>query len=232
MTRNILQILSIILFFFLIGYVLTFPYELSYQGNDEIVLLEDSYEKTSLEELINRKEFKGKALYIKIWEPFDTEFKPYTDKELKTFKNQLDSLKDNPDSDEYKRLSMKLKGRMVQRVSTEEQLYALKIVSNKYKNSNVAFVYITDPDNDSSDKKDDFRKWKMAVKEYKIAGYHLIMNPKLVEQVRQTVNEFTNNQFFPFYLLADKQGNVANYQASWPQDTTLLYSQIDSLLVN
>ncbi len=232
MTKNILQISGIILFFFLIGYALTFPYELSYQGNDKIVLLEDSYEKTSLEELINRKEFKGKALYIKIWEPFDTEVKPYTDKELKMFKSQLDSLKDNPDSDDYKRLSMKLKGRMVQAVSTEEQFNALKIVSNKYKKSDVGFIYITDPDNDSPDKKDDLRKWKMAVKEYKMAGYHLFMNPKLVEQVRQTVNEITNNRFFPFYLLADKQGNIVNYKAPWPQDTTLLYSQIDSLLVN
>ena len=171
-------------------------------------------------------------MYIKIWEPFDTEFKPYTDKELKTFKSQLDSLKDNPDSDKYKRLLMKLKGRMVHEVSTDEQLNVLKIVSNKYKNSDLAFIYIIDPDNDSSDKKDDFRKWKMAVKEYKIAGYHLIMNHELVEQVRQTVYEITNNRFFPFYLLADKQGQIVNYQAPWPQDTTLLYLQIDSLLVN
>lgn len=231
MIKNILQILGIALFFFLIGYVLTYPYELSYNGSETVVLLDDSYEKTSLEELINRKEFEGKVLYIRVWEPFDTEARPYTDIEQESFQKQLDSLKGNTDSNEYRHLSMKVKGRLLQRISIEEQLDALEIISSKYQNSNVAFVYITDPDNDFISKKDDLRKWKMAVKKYETSGYHLIMNPSLAKQIRQHFNEITNSGVLPKYLLVDKQGNI-NYRTPWPLDTTLLYPQINQLLHN
>jgi hypothetical protein len=232
MAKKILQILGIILFFFLIGYILTYPYELSYHGSDTVVLLEDSYEVISLEELVNRKEFKGKVLYIRIWEPFDTEYKPYTDKELETFRNQLDSLKENTDSNEYKRFAMKIEGRILQKISIEEQLDALETIFCKYKNSDVAFVFITDPDNDFQSRKDDLRKWKLAVKKYETAGYHLIMNPKLAIQTRQHFKKTTNSGALPRYLLADKQGNILNNQAPYPQDTTLLCPQINQLLAN
>jgi hypothetical protein len=232
MTKSFFQILAIVLFFFIVGYVLTYPYELSYHGSETVILLEDSYENTSLEELINRKEFKGKVLYIRIWEPFDTEVKPYTDKELKTFKSQLDSLKDDTDSDEYKLLAMKVEDRIVQAVSIEEQLNALEIISNKYKNSDVAFIYITDPDNHSESRKNDLRKWKTAVKKYETPGYHMIMNPELVRQIKQHLKERTNNSYLPFFLLANKLGNIVDYQAPWPQDTALLYPQINHLLSN
>lgn len=230
--KNIVQILGIILFFFLIGYLLTYPYELSYHGSKTVILLEDSYEKTSLEELINRKEFKGKVLYIRIWEPFDNEVKPYTLSELDTFQSRLDSLKDDTTSDEYKLLSMKVEGHILQSISIEEQLDALETISRKYKNSDVTFIYITDPDNDSQSRKDDLRKWKMAVKKYATPGYHMIMNPKLVKLVKQHLKETTNNGYLPFYLLANKQGNIIKYQAPWPQDTALLYPQLNHLLAN
>lgn len=232
MTKTIVQIFGIILFFFLIGYILTYPYELSYQGSDTVVLLEDSYEKTSLNELISRDEFKGKVLYIRIWEPFDTEIKPYSDKELETFRNQLDSLKDNTDSDEYKLLSMKLEGRIFQSVSIEYQLSAIEMLAQKYKNEDIAFVYIANPDNNSQSRKDDFREWKMAVKRYKTPGYHMVLNPKLGKQVRMHFKETMKNAYLPFYLLADKQGNITDYQAPWPQDTTSLNPLINHLLAN
>lgn len=231
MIKNILQILGIALFFFLIGYVLTYPYELSYNGSKSVVLLEDSYEKTSLEELVNRKEFEGKVLYVRIWEPFDTEVRPYTDIERESFQRQLDSLKDDTTSNEYFHLSMKVKGRFLQSVSIKEQLYALETISCKYKNRNVAFVYITDPNNDFISRKDDLRKWKMAVKKYETPGYHLIMNPSLAKQIRQHFKERTNCGILPKYILVDKQGNV-NYSTPWPKDTTLLYPQINQLLQN
>ncbi len=239
MSKSILQILAIALFFFLIGYVLTYPYELSYHGSDTVVLLEDSYEETSLEGLINRKEFKGKVMYIKIWEPFDTEtkpyteIKPYTDKEMDILKNQQDSLNDGLQSNEYSLLfSREMECGIVKSITVEEQLDALENISRKYKNSNVAFIYITVPDNDMTSRKDDFRKWKTAVKEYKIPGYHMIMNPELVKLVRQHQREATNNSFLPFFLLADKQGKITDYNAPWPQDTALLYAQINHLLAN
>jgi hypothetical protein len=232
MKKNIFQIAGIILFFFLTGFVLTYPYELSYHGNDEIILLEDSYEKTSLEELINRNEFKGKVLYIRIWEPFDTEIKAYSEKELATFQSQLDTLKDNIDSDEYKLLSMKLKGQIVQGVSIEDQLNAIEMLLPKYKNDDVAFVYITYPDNNYQNRKDDFRKWKTAVKRYKTPGYHLVMNPELGKQVRRYFTETATKRYLPYYLLVNKQGKIVDYQAPWPQDTALLYPMINQLLAH
>lgn len=232
MLRNIIQLLGIALFFILIGYVLTYPYELKYRGSDKVIIFEDSYDATSLDELTNRKEFNGKVLYIKIYEPFDTEIKPYSVKELEAFKNQLDALKETPESEEYKLLAMKMEGQFVKTVSLEEQINALAILSEKYKNTNLALVCIADSDNDSQSKSDDLRKWKMALKKHKISGYHLIMNRKLVDKVRQKLIETTNNAYLPFYLIADKQGTIINYQAPYPQDTAVLYPLINQFLNN
>jgi hypothetical protein len=121
--KTILQILYIVLFFILIGFALTYPYELSYHGDDEIILLEDSYESSSLEELINRPEFKNNVLYIKIWEPFEQDVLNYSEKELEKFRHKMDSLKGSPASDDYKRFSLLAGGRVIKKVfSIEEQL--------------------------------------------------------------------------------------------------------------
>jgi hypothetical protein len=229
MMKKILQILSIALFFFLIGYALTYPYELSYHGSETVILLEDSYEKTSLEALIDREEFKGKVLYIRIWQPFWTEYKSYTMNELETMQSRLDSLKNDTTSEDYKTLSTEVQGRTLQYSSIEEQLIALDTISQKYKNSDIAFIYIADPYNSYPSRKDYLRKWKMAVKQHESPGYHLIMNPELANQVRQRIDS-TYNGCYPRYLLANKQGKIINYEAAWPQDTVLLYPQINHLL--
>jgi len=230
-TKTILQILGIVLFFVLIGIALTYPYDSFYHGSETVVLLEDSYEKPSLEALIGRQEFKGKVLYIRIWEPFDNEYKPYTKKELETFKNRMDSLRIDTDSDEIKRLSMKIEDGS-QSISIEEQLDALKTVSEKYIDHDVAFVNIADPDNDFPNRKDDIRKWKRAVKKYKTPGYHMVINPKLRRPLKTLFGEITGNSYFPFYLLVDRRGNIVNYQAPFPQDTSLLYPLVNHLLDN
>lgn len=225
MKKSILQIMGIILFFFLIAYFLTYPYELSYNGNDSIILLEDSYEKTSLEELINRKELNGKVLYIRLWEPFDTETKDYTGKELEAFEHRLDSLRKQNSSVKYNLYTTDKEGVKSLKIPIEEQINALNTIYNKYKTSDVALVYIADPDNDLISKKDDFRKWIKGVKEFGTPGYHMILNQELLKKIHGKLNDY-----LPYFLLADKQGNIVNYQAPWPQDTVLLYPQIEHLL--
>ena len=76
MIKTILQILGIASFFIALGYVLTYPYELSYKGDHKVLLIEESYEFSSLDEIINRAEFENKTLYITNWEPFDSRFFP------------------------------------------------------------------------------------------------------------------------------------------------------------
>lgn len=228
--KNIFQILGIVLFFFLIGYVLTYPYELSYQGNESVTLFEESYQKTSLEEILGIKELKGKILYVRIWEPFDTEVRPYTELERDSFRRQLQVLKNDSTSKEYRTLSAKLESNRLKRIFIEEQHKAIESIRNKFKDKDVAFVFIADPDNDFTGSKDDFRKWKTAVKKHKIPGYHLIMNRNLAKHTRQYFQEIPKTRFLPKYFLVDKEGEF--YSASYPEDTTKVFLQINELLQN
>jgi hypothetical protein len=229
-TKNILQIAGISLFFFLIGFFLTYPYELSYNGNEKVVLLEDSYDDTSLEALINKKEFHGKVLYIRIWEPFDPESRSYTEEERKVFQKQLEDLKDDSTSAAYQSLLWKVEGRTVKSLSVQKQLDAIESVAQKFDNKEVAFVFITDPDSNFKSRKDDLRKWKKAVKKFQTPGYHLILNPQMAKYLRQHFNKTRGRGVLPHYLLADKRRKVIEHQVPWPQDTALLYSRINQLL--
>lgn len=192
--------LCISLFFLLSGYFLTYPYELTYKGDKKVILLEDSYQENSLEDLISRKEFQGKVLYIRIWEPFDNEY-----------------IKKND---------------TLQRTTIEEQLLAIKHISNKFKSGELEIIFIADPDNKLKSKKDDMRKWKAAVKKYNTPGYHMLMNPDLAYITRVYIHEYSNGGALPHYFLADKKGNIVENMAPEPQDTNILFPQIINLLAN
>ncbi|MDN5204624.1 hypothetical protein QQ008_24745 [Fulvivirgaceae bacterium BMA10] len=69
-----LKILGIAAFFIAIGYVLTYPFELSYSGTNTVKILVESEHFSDLDDLIKRKEFNGKVLYISIAEPFESYF--------------------------------------------------------------------------------------------------------------------------------------------------------------
>lgn len=241
MSKNIIQILAITLFFFIIGFVLTYPYELSYSGNENVVVMEDSYEETSLEGLTDREEFKGKVLYIRIWEPFDSETRRFsviespTEEELDMLRSQVDSLNKSLQSYQYSIIlssEMNYAG-IARAVPVREQIDALEYDYMKYNSREVAFISVADPDNESGSRKDDIRKWKRALKEYDIPGYHMIMNPELIELISSKYrDEVSGFSFLPYYFIADKEGNIVNYQAPWPQDTLSLFSEIDNLLAN
>ncbi len=214
--KTILQILGIASFFFLVGYALTYPYELSYKGDDEIILIEDSYEYSSFEEIINREEFKNKVLYITHWEPFDTELIPYSEKELGEFRLKIDSLKSIPNSAEYKRLLQVEKGRLVKPFPIEDQLKYFFAVSNNLKNRELEFIYIADPDNDLISKHSEIRMWKAAIKKFQIAGHHFVLNPDLSDKVREQIYEITNNIYLPQYCLVNKQGSIVDFKVPDP----------------
>jgi hypothetical protein len=71
---TISKIIGIISFFSLLGLGLTYPYELSYKGNEDIKIFDKETNLTSINEVIDRPEFKGKVLYITIWEPFEEHY--------------------------------------------------------------------------------------------------------------------------------------------------------------
>jgi hypothetical protein len=226
------RILGIVAFFFLLGYILTYPHELSYHGNNEIILLEDTYQDTSIQELITREEFKNKVLYIKIWEPFELEVIPYTENELEKLRVERDSLMKVNDSAELDRLDLILKGVIIQATDIEDHLKYLFEVMKDYKKRDVEFIHIANPDSDTKTKTDDLRKWKAAIKKYKIPGYHLIMNPELSEKVRDKIQKITKYRYLPHYMLVDKHGRIEPKEAPWPDNKSLLYPQLDSLLEN
>lgn len=230
--KIILKILGIVAFFSLVGYVLTYPYELSYKGSDEIKLIEESYEYTSLEQVINRPEFKDKVLYIKVWEPFRQEYLPYTKKELTAFKTKIDSLK-GFSSKENKAKIKSLRNREIKDVISFSHQYKLfSELTNKYKNKDIAFISLANPDSDMETKNDDFRKWKMAIKKYQIKGNHFIMNPELCKKIRAQISEITNNRFLPFHIIVDKEGQIVNFNAPMVQNKEMLYMELEKYLEN
>jgi hypothetical protein len=230
--KTTFHILGIVIFFFLFACVLTFPYELSYHGADEIILLEDSYKDTSFQELIARNEFKNKVLYIKIWEPFEQEVIPYTENELERLQIKRDILKNVNDSTEFEHVDRLTNGVIIQATDIEDHLKYFFEVMKDYKKRDVEFIHIANPDSDTKTRTDDLRKWKAAIKKYKISGYHLIMNPELSEKVRTEIREITNLKYLPQYLLVDKHGRIELKGAPWPDNKSLLYPQLDSLLEN
>lgn len=224
------RILGIVIFFFLFGYILTYPYELSYHGNNEIVLLEDSYKDSTFEQLIGRDEFKNKVLYIKIWEPFEPEVIPYTQSELEKLRIKRDSLWKVNDSTDLEHLDLMISGVFVQTAEIEDHLKYYFEVMEDYKKRDVEFIHIANPDSDTKTRTDDFRKWKAAIKKYKIPGFHLIMNSELSEKVRVKIQEITKYRYLPHYILVDKHGRIVTGGAPGPDNKSLLYPQLDSLL--
>ena len=54
--------------------------------------------------------------------------------------------------------------------------------------------------------------WKAAIKKYKIAGHHFVMNPDLSAKVRMRIYEITNNKYLPQYCLVNKQGSIVAFE--------------------
>ena len=89
--KTILQIIGIATLFSIVGFGITYPYELSYSGTDSIKLIKNSYEFNSLSEIIERDEFKNKVLYIDLSEPFDISFKNEMELKYSHFPKLIDT---------------------------------------------------------------------------------------------------------------------------------------------
>jgi hypothetical protein len=142
----------------------------------------------------------------------------------------LDALKNDSTSNEYRNLSAKLNSNRLKTIFIKRQLEAIETISLKFKDSDVAFVFITDPGNDFLSQKDDLRKWKMAVKKLETPGYHLVMNRNLAKHTRQHFQEIPKTRYLPKYFLVDKKGVFSS--TYYPEDTTRIISQINELLQN
>jgi len=216
--KRTIQIISIILFFSVMGYALTYPYELSYHGDDEIIIIEESYEFKSLEEVINRPEFKNKVLYIRLGTPLESEIlipDYYGDAENKVSIGR----------DGNKRI-IHSKSK-----PNEYQLRTLAEMKSHYKNAELEMLFLSFSDSKSNQKNDEFRKWKAIVKKNKIKGYHLIMSTKFYKEMRDRPKPKKRKTIFPYNLIVNKQGVVVNSNAPSPSfDKERLYAELDSIL--
>ncbi len=217
--KKIFQILGIIIFFSLIGFALTYPYELAYKGTEDIKLIEESYEYTSLEQVTNRPEFKGKVLFIRVGGRFESErvIPDYVGKE----ENKIII---GNDGEKY----------IIHSKSSPNnyQLNALSEMRNHYKGKEVEMIYLIFPYGETNQKEDNLRIWKSLIKKYPTKGYHLIISKKLYRKIRGSRDIVKNgNYFFPYNLITNKYGSIIEYDAPSPIfEKEKLYVELDSIL--
>jgi thiol-disulfide isomerase/thioredoxin len=78
----------------------------------------------------------------------------------------------------------------------------------------------------SRDKPMQEKKWQRFIHQNHIAGYHLIANNTLVDDLRNRIKW----ESIPRYVLIDKDGDISNIDAPKPSDGILLLREISSLL--
>lgn len=98
------------------------------------------------------------------------------------------------------------------------EMKSAKSLKEKYKdNHDIVFLYI------SIDK--DEERWKEIVKKKEIKGVHLISKGGDEEAILQKYDVPS----IPRFVIVDKQGNIADWNAKWPSDPELT-SDLDRLL--
>ena len=215
--KAILKIISIITFFSLVSYTLTYPYELAYSGEEGIVLIEESYESNSLEQLINRPEFKDKVLYITLGnllesevikvkkEDYDNTNKNFKDNRIKIFK-----------ASEFKTKEYRLK--------KNSELY------ERYAEKDFILIHLSIPYY-VNQKKDALRNWKTEIKESKIKGTHCIMSPDLLKKMNAKIKNTTTEPLFPHAFIINKQGEIIYNNAPSPSyEYNKLCAVLDSII--
>lgn len=224
--EKIAQIAGIILFFTLAAFVITYPYELAYTGTEDIKPIDESYEYTSIEQVLDRPEFKNKVLYIRIGEPLEDEIinpKKYEPANS----NQVIVKEDGEKAIVHSR-----------RLPYEYQLQTLKETRNRYKDKGFEMVFLSDSDSDvmpksPKKKKEDLRKWKSIIKKYKIAGHHFIMSPEFYSDMVVQLKEIKKNgPLFPHNVIIGRHGILINNNALSPSyEKERLYKELDSIIL-
>lgn len=230
--KTTLQIIAIAFFFSIIGYVLTYPFELSYRGEKGIILIEESHDISSLSELIDRDEFKNKVLYIKIWEPDASEIFRYTQEDLKKLTNREKSFfKSNTITNDKEHKEFIANGGLLNCYDPEDQYDYQPELINTYKNKDIVFIYLTAFNADFEMKEDKLRRWKSAIKRHKIEGYHIILSYNSFENLKKGIPNL-NEYNLPHNLIVDKKGVIINFNAPNPRDKELLFPELDATLKN
>jgi hypothetical protein len=212
-----LKIIGIVAFFSLVAYTLTYPYELTYKGTEDIILIEESYKYTSLEQVINRPEFKDKVLFIHIGEPLETELliPNYTGNNA----NKVTTV-----NNEKRIIYSKSK-------PYGYQLKKLSELNNRYKDKDFKLIFLSNSDSHTEKKYDDIRKWKTIIKKYEIEGTHLIMNEELHTKMRAKAKNITGKRFFPLNIIVNKKGEIINNNGTSPTFfQEKLFVELDSIL--
>lgn len=104
-----------------------------------------------------------------------------------------------------------------------EYMPALK---EKYKNEDVAFIYLSAPYN----RFDDTQKWKSGIKKYNLEGYNALMSMDFYNEIWKEVPKMKNPFSIPHYLIIDKNGKIINPNAPRPSGKETLYVELDKLL--
>jgi len=99
-------------------------------------------------------------------------------------------------------------------------------LKERYKNSDVEFIYLASP----YKRINDTQEWKTAIKKYDLHGYNLLMNIDFYYDIWEEVPEMKNKYNIPHFLLVDKNGKIVNSNAPKPSNKSELYKEINKLL--
>lgn len=238
MKKDIIKIIVIIIFFYAVGYAITYPYEVSYEGSSDIVLIEDGKNYETLGDVIQHPKLQNSLLYIMIWEPLEDlpiwfEKKDY-DKKIEQLKLKIahSNTTTHRDSSNLEQL---IKGKITFTkgfVDFEDYLIGLNKLQNNYTNKDVKIVFIDHPDTESNRIEDDIRKWKSVIKKHQIKGYHFLASKQLLDNLIQQLKVEDKKLYFPYRLLTNSSGEVIDYSAPAVfLEQKILYKKIDSLLL-
>jgi len=100
-------------------------------------------------------------------------------------------------------------------------------LSEKYKNSNLVFLYTVD----SVERYNDEYDWKKVIKKYELKGYHInLPNDYETNLWEETLDGKTTITHIPKYMLISNTGRIVDKWAHNPSKFDKLTNKIDSLM--
>ena len=240
--NNILKIIGIIIFFSVLGYAITYPYKIEYNGDVDIVLIDDVESFKTLENVINYPDLKNSVLYVLVWNPSEDRISIFSNKkEVLAIQNEkLTKIKEDENYQNYSKERIKKLQELIisnkyhvkQIVNIDNYIVSLEKLQKKYKNENFKVVFIEYPGNQSYKNGDLTEKWKFYIKKHKLKGYHFLASEQLIQNIKNIVNQRDESLLMPFRLLTDNFGIIRNYNTlSGVSNSEQLYQNIDSLLI-
>lgn len=240
--NNILKIIGIIIFFSVLGYAITYPYKIGYNGGVDSILVEDIERFKTLEDVINYPDLKNSVLYVLVWNPSEDRISIFSNKkEVLAIQNKkLAKIKEDENYQNYskeyierlKNIILENKYNVKEIIDIDNYISSIKKLQKKYENENFKIVFIEYPRNESYRKEDFVSKWKYFFEKHELKGYHFFASKQLIQNIKDVVNEKDESLLMPFRLLIDESGTIRNYNAlSGVSNHEQLYQSVDSLLI-